>query len=82
MKTPNRDLLVLVKDESYDKTFIENELEQLNRLLIHFETIENICVAHEVFDMNRYRILQQPHQVEKHIEAKDIRPFIFICNKN
>lgn len=82
MKTPNRDLLVLVKDESFDKTSMENELEQLNRLLIRFETIENICMAHEVFDMNRYRIVQQSRQVEKHIHRKDIKPFIFICNKN
>lgn len=82
MKTPNRDLLVLVKDESYDKTSMEIELEQLNRLLIHFETIDNICMAHEVFDMNRYRILHKPPQVQKHIQSKDIKPFIFICNKN
>ena len=82
MKTPNRDLLVLVKDDSYDKTSMENELEQLNRLLIHFETIDNICMAHEVFDMSRYRILYNPHQVEKHIQLKEIKPFIFICYKN
>lgn len=82
MKTPNRDLLVLVKDESFDKTFMENELEQLNRLLIRFETTENICMAHEVFDMNRYRIISKSVQVEKHIHRKELRPFIFICNKN
>jgi hypothetical protein len=82
MKTPNRDLLVLVKDESFDKKFMENELEQLNMLLIRFETIENICTAHEVFDLNRYRIILQPRQVEKHVHQKDIKPFVFICNKN
>ena len=82
MKTPNRDLLVLVKDESFDKKSMENELEQLNRLLIHFETIENICVAHEVFDMNRYRIILKPQQVQKIIHHKEIKPFVFICNKN
>jgi hypothetical protein len=82
MKTPNRDLLVLVKDESFDKTSMENELEQLNRLLIRFETMENICVAHEVFDMNRYRIILKPRQVEKLIHRKEIKPFVFICNKN
>ena len=82
MKTPNRDLLVLVKDESFDKKSMENELEQLNRLLIRFETDENICAAHEVFDMNRYRIILQPRQVQKHIQRKEIKPFVFICNKN
>lgn len=82
MKTPNRDLLVLVKDESFDKKTMENELEQLNQLLIHFETDENICHAHEVFDMNRYRILLKPRQVLKHISRKEVKPFVFICNKN
>ena len=82
MKTPNRDLLVLVKDESFDKKSMENELEQLNRLLIRFETIENICTAPEIFDMNRYRILVKPVQVEKFVHQKEIKPFIFICNKN
>lgn len=82
MKTPNRDLLVLVKDESFDKKAMENELEQLNRLLIRFETIENICTAHEVFDLNKYRILLKPRHVQKHIQQREIKPFIFICNKN
>ena len=82
MKTPNRDLLVLVKDESFDKKAMENELEQLNRLLIRFETIENICMAHEVFDLNRYRIMMKPRFVQKQIQRKEIKPFIFICNKN
>lgn len=82
MKTPNRDLLVLVKDGSFNKKAMEIELEQLNRLLIRFETIENICVAHEVFDMNKYRIILQPQNVRKHISRREVRPFVFICNKN
>ncbi len=57
MKTPNRDLLVLVKDDRLDKDAIEFELEQLNQLLFVFETVDNFCVAHEVFDMNKYKII-------------------------
>jgi hypothetical protein len=82
MKTPNRDLLVLVKDGSFNKKAMEIELEQLNRLLIRFETMENICVAHEVFDMNRYRTIVQPHRVRKYISSKEVRPFVFVGNKN
>ena len=40
MKTCNRDLLVLVKDEHMNEKSMERELEQLNDLLFHFETIE------------------------------------------
>ena len=46
MKTSNRDLLVLVKDEFMNQYQIELELEQLNSLLFRLETIDNFCVAH------------------------------------
>ena len=74
MKTPNRDLLVLVKDAQLDKDAIEFELEQLNQLLYVFETVDNFCVAHEVFDLNKYKIIHN---------AKTIRETMnFISNKN
>jgi hypothetical protein len=82
MKTPNRDLLVLVKDECCDKRSIQTELEQLNQLLFYFETLENFCLAHEVFDMNRYKILHEPGIIQKLINQKQVKPFVFICNKN
>jgi hypothetical protein len=82
MKTPNRDLLVLMKDECLDEDAMQHELEQLNSLLLYFETVDNISVSHEVFDMNRYRIVTQPHLVQKIIDQKEIKPFVFVCNKN
>ena len=82
MKRPNRDLLVLMKDERLDEDEIQNELEQLNQLLMYFETADNICLSHEVFDMNRYRIIRKPQQVQKIIDQKDVKPFVFISNKN
>lgn len=82
MKTPNRDLLVLMKDECLDKDAMENELEQLNQLLLYFETMDNFCMAHEVFDMNKYRIIHQPHIIQKLINQSELKPFVFICNKN
>ncbi len=82
MKTPNRDLLVLMKDECLDENAMQHELEQLNSLLLYFETVDNISVSHEVFDMNRYRIVTQPNQVQKIIDQKEVKPFVFICNKN
>ena len=51
MKTPNRDLLVLVKNDHLNEKAIEVELEKLNQLLFNYETIQNLCVAHEVFDL-------------------------------
>ena len=82
MKIPNRDLLVLVKDEHYSREAMESELEQLNRLLLNFETPENICTAHEVFDMNRYKVIRKMSQLQKIIDQPEVKSFVFICNKN
>ncbi|HRE50591.1 MAG TPA: hypothetical protein PK339_04165 [Flavitalea sp.] len=82
MKTPNRDLLVLVKDNHLDKDAIEFELEQLNRLLFVFETIDNLSVAHEVFDLNKYKIICNTRAVKQILKQKEIKPFVFISNRN
>ncbi|WEK37092.1 MAG: hypothetical protein P0Y53_06225 [Candidatus Pseudobacter hemicellulosilyticus] len=82
MKTPNRDLLVLVKDDHLTEKAMENELEQLNQLLFEFETVDNFCVAHEVFDLNKYRILHDAKLIRKLIGEPELTPFVFICNKN
>jgi hypothetical protein len=82
MKTCNRDLLVLVKDEHMNEQLMEHELEQLNDLLFQFETIESFCIAHEVFDVNRHKILYKRDSMQKIVRQKELRPFIFICNKN
>ena len=82
MKTPNRDLLVLVKDDRLDKEAIEFELEQLNQLLFVFETVDNFCVAHEVFDLNKYRIIHNAKKIRQVMNQKDLKPFVFIFNKN
>lgn len=82
MKTPNRDLLVLMKDDHRNNDSIQFELEQLNQLLLHFETIDNLSAAHEVLDLNRYRIIQKKKNIRQIINQKELKPFVFICNKN
>jgi hypothetical protein len=82
MKTPNRDLLVLVKDEFMNERFMEQELEQLNDLLFDYETIDNFCVSHEVFDMNKYKILTDANAIQQIVRQKELKAFQFICNKN
>lgn len=82
MKMPNRDLLVLMKDEGLDKEAMEHELAQLNQLLVYFETMDNFCTAHEVFDLNRYKIIRQADRIQKIINEPELRSFVFICNKN
>ena len=82
MKTPNRDLLVLVKNDHLNEKAIEIELEKLNQLLFNFETIQNLCIAHEVFDLNVYRIHSNLRLLKKVISKKRLKPFEFLFNKN
>ena len=82
MKMPNRDLLVLVKDEFLRPGSMETELERINRLLMSFETVDNLCVAHEVFDLNCYKILRATHAIRSVVIHKELKPFVFLINKN
>ena len=82
MKTPNRDLLVLVKDEFDSEHSMEIELEKLNRLLFNFETLDTISLAHEVFDMNKGKIYTKVKQVKEVLDQRKLQPFQFACNKN
>lgn len=82
MKNANRDLLVLVKDAYTNKEAMQYELQQLNMLLVNFETLESFCIAHEVFDIQKFRILTKKSQLQKIIERDTLKPFMFICNKN
>jgi hypothetical protein len=82
MKNANRDLLVLVKDAFSTQEEIQHELQQLNTLLLQYETIDSFCIAHEVFDMQKYRRVTNKTQLEKIIEKETLKPFIFLCNKN
>jgi hypothetical protein len=82
MKTPNRDLLVLVKNDRLNEKAMELELEKLNQLLFNFETIDNLCIAHEVFDLNIYRIHNNLKLLKKVINKKRLKPFEFLSNKN
>lgn len=82
MKASNRDLLVLLKDETMSNQAIEQEVEQLNDLLFHTEVADVFCTVNEVIDMNRYRIHQDQKVLVQLMFQPELKPFIFINNKN
>jgi hypothetical protein len=57
MKRQTRDLLLLRKDDVRDKISIEMEVAVLNNLLQNVETTASLCVAYELIDINRFKIL-------------------------
>ena len=82
MNKANRDLLVLFKEELMSPQAIEHEVEMLHELLYHVENIDNICTAHEIIDLNKYRVRTQRHVIREAIRRKELKPFVFLNNKN
>lgn len=82
MKTSNRDLLVLIRDEFSNSLSIKYELEQLNEILFRTETVENFCIANEVLDLNKYATIKDRKKLVRIFNQQELKPFQFICNKN
>lgn len=78
----NRDLLVLFKEELMNPQSIEHEVEMLHELLYSVERIDNLIVAHEVINLNKYKIVSDKKVVQLMLRENELKPFIFINNKN
>ena len=82
MNNPNRDLLVLFNHEIMTQKAIEHEVEQLHQLLYAIERIENLIIAHEIMDLNKYRVINKNTQLRKLIRQRELKPFVFLNCKN
>ena len=79
MKTHNRDLLVLLKNEFASQQSIEHEVECLNHILVRTESPEQFYIAHELVE--RYAITAKPARLLRAVKGK-LKPFVFLINKN
>ena len=82
MNKSNRDLLVLFKEELMTPQAIEHEVGMLHDLLYTVEKIENLVIAHEVINLNKYKIQNQFNIIRNTIRKKVLKPFVFLSNKN
>ncbi len=81
--TSNRDLLVMFRQRTMTQQDIDRELLQLNSLLFTTERLDNFVAAHEVLDLNRYKIIKKAVEIKKLIRQKKLsKPFVFFSNKN
>ncbi|MEO5647167.1 MAG: hypothetical protein ABIQ56_02330 [Chitinophagaceae bacterium] len=78
----NRDLLVLFKEELMTPQALEHEVELLHEMLYRVELIDNIAIAHEVIDINKYKIFDTLNVIRDIINLKTLKPFVFLNNKN
>lgn len=80
MKSPKRDILVVVKNQFISEKSIEHEVECLNEILRHAESNEQFCIAHELVDRNR--ITRRPRKILKAVRFLHLPAFCFLVNKN
>ena len=82
MNKSKRDLLVLFKEDLMSPQAMEHEVELLHELLYGVEKLENLVIAHEVININKYKIQNEVHIVRESIRRKVLKPFVFLNNKN
>lgn len=78
----NRDLLVLTKKETMNPIELEQEVELLVDLLYHVEQMDAFCIANEIIDINRYKVIRKAHLIRQAVREKKLKPFVFISNNN
>jgi hypothetical protein len=82
MNPRNRDLLVFTKKQITNKAELERQIEQLNDLFYLVEASNAACIANEVIDLNRYKIINNMYRVRSILQASHLKPFVFISSKN
>jgi hypothetical protein len=82
MNKSNRDLLVLFNQEIMTPQAIEHEVELLHQLLYSIERLENIVIAHEIIDLNKYRVIKKQAHLRKLFRLRELKPFVFLNCKN
>ena len=61
---------------------IEMEVTWLHELLYNVERLDNFVLAHEVIDLVRYKVTNNPVEIKKMVRNKKEQAFIFLNNKN
>ena len=82
MNKSNRDLLVMFKQELMTPQAIEHEVELLHELLFTVERLDNVVKAHEVIDLNKYKIITKAFEIKNIFRQQKEKPFVFLNNKN
>jgi len=82
MNRMNRDLLVLFNQELLSPQAIEHEVEMLHELLFVVERLDNLVVAHEILDLNKYKVINKPLTLRSTIHKQELKPFVFLNCKN
>lgn len=73
---------MLLKHELMKPQDMEREVAHLHELLFHIEQSDNIAKAHEIIDLNKYKVIRKAVIVKDYIRSKKEIPFVFLNNRN
>ena len=82
MNNLNRDLLVMFNQELMSPQAIEQQVGLLHELLFSVERMENLAAAHEIIDLNKYKVINKSLIVRNIIRTQVLKPFVFLNCKN
>jgi hypothetical protein len=82
MKQFNRDLLYCLRNDYSNRQMVDQELEWLHSMLRKVERAEVFCNAHEVIDLNRYRINRKSAFIMRVAKKEISDKYLFLFNKN
>jgi hypothetical protein len=51
-------------------------------LLFTVERLDNLVTAHEIIDLNKYKVINKDITVRKLIRLQELKPFVFLSCKN
>lgn len=82
MKAPERDLMILFKQELMSPQSLEKEMTFLNLLLFNVEKLSYLSASFELIDIARGRIIRKPFAIKSYFKSRDSKPFVFPVNRN
>ena len=83
MEKVSRDVLIVSKLSVLSEKALEQEYQHISQLLHNVETLQMTCIATEIHDLSRYKIIRKPHLVLDALKKRQTaKPFVFLFNKN
>ncbi len=82
MNRVNRNLMVLFNQDVMTPQALEYEVGWLHALLYNVERIDNLIIAYEIIDLNKYIISNKSMLLRKIFHSKEAKAFVFLNNKN
>lgn len=82
MNKSNRDLLVMFRHQQLSPQDMETEISSLHEMLFQVERLDSFVSAHELIDLNRYRIYRGSFEIKKLVRSRKEKSFVFLNNLN